>query len=89
MADLYHQLVERGVFASGEGEECIGPLQDSLLDRLWNPLRQDQRLFLVGVQSVGESVDQVVEWVVSPNVIAKIAAQSQLDGCLIYECIVR
>ena len=65
MADLDHQLVERGVVAGCEGTEGVGALKNSLLDRLWNPLRQEQKFFLVGVQSIGEPVDQGVGRVVA------------------------
>ena len=65
LADLDHQLVERGVVAGGEGTEGVGALKESLLDRLRYPLRQDQQFFLVGVQGVGETVDQGVGRVVA------------------------
>ena len=49
----------------GEGAKRIGTLKDSLLDRLRYSLRQEQKFFLVGVQGVGETVDQGVGRVVA------------------------
>ena len=65
LADLDHQLVERGIVAGGEGTEGVGALKNSLLERLWNPLRQEQEFSLVGFEGVGEPVNQGVGRVVT------------------------
>ena len=47
LADLDHQLVQRGIVAGCEGAERIGPLKNSFLDRLRYSLRQEQEFFLI------------------------------------------
>ena len=65
LADLSHEFVERGVIASGEGAKRIGSLKNSFLDRLRDALGQEQQFFLIGVQGVGEAVDQGVRWIIA------------------------
>jgi hypothetical protein len=58
LADLDHQLVERGVVAGGEGSEGIGALKESLLQQPRNSLCQNREFFLVGVQGLRQPADQ-------------------------------
>ncbi len=65
LADHDHQLVERGVVASGEGEEGGGPLKDTPFDRRRDAIRPEQQSHAIGVQGVGESTNQGVRGAVA------------------------
>jgi hypothetical protein len=51
-----HQGPQVGFVARSEGTEGIGALKKPLFEWRWNPLRQDQQFFLVGVEGVGKAV---------------------------------
>lgn len=60
-----HHLVQSPVIAFRQFPEHIGPLKNPLSYSLWHPLRQDHQFVFVGLQGVGQPVDQGVGRVIA------------------------